>query len=90
MKTVLRVLVTAVLLYGCVLSSAMAGYAVNINTANAEQLEEALDGIGRQKAEAIVEYRKQHGEIKKVEDLLEIKGIGEKTLERNREFIKLK
>lgn len=89
MKTLFNVFIAA-LLYGCLASSALAAYAVNINTASAEQLEEALDGIGRQKAEAIVEYRKKHGDFKKAEDLLEIKGIGEKTLERNREFIQLK
>lgn len=90
MKQLLKIVVAVVVLYTGMMGSALAGYAVNINTATAEQLEEALDGIGLQKAEAIVKYRKEHGQFKAVEDLLQVKGIGAKTLEKNREFIKLK
>jgi len=57
---------------------------VNINSANAEQLAEALFGIGAAKAAEIVAYRQQHGSFSSVEELLNIKGIGRKTLERNR------
>lgn len=56
---------------------------ININTASAAELME-LDGIGEVKAAAIVEYRREHGEFKSVDDLLNVKGIGEKTLEKNR------
>lgn len=55
--------------------------AVNINTAGADELK-ALPGIGSAKAEAIVEYRKQHGNFKSVEELKNVKGIGESLFNR--------
>ena len=48
---------------------------------------ENLTNIGPVKATAIVEYREQNGPFKRVEDLLAVKGIGEKTLEANRDNI---
>ncbi len=62
---------------------------VNINTADANSMAENLDGIGLSKANAIVEYRNQHGNFSSLEDLLMVKGIGEKTIERNRDRISL-
>ena len=50
--------------------------AVNINTASSSELE-ALPGIGPAKAKAIVDYRQQHGAFKSVEELKNVKGIGE-------------
>ena len=58
------------------LSMSWALAAVNINTAGADELK-ALPGIGPAKAEAIVEYRKQHGNFKSVEELKNVKGIGD-------------
>jgi len=49
---------------------------VNINTASAEDIAQALYGIGRNKAQAIVDYRKQHGPFKSLEELAKVKGIG--------------
>jgi competence protein ComEA len=57
--------------------------AVNLNTASAAQLEE-LPGIGAKMALRIVEYRQKNGGFKKIEDLMNVKGIGEKA------FLKLK
>lgn len=57
---------------------------VNINTADAKTLDDALLGIGLQKAEAIVAYRKQHGPFKSVDSLDQVKGIGSKTIDNNR------
>ena len=54
---------------------------VNINTATAEELA-TLPGIGPVKAEAIVNYRKTKGEFKSIDQLTEIKGIGDKMLEK--------
>ena len=49
---------------------------VNINTASAEEIAQALYGIGHNKARAIVDYRKQHGDFKSVNELAKVKGIG--------------
>ena len=62
---------------------------VNINTADAETISTELTGIGLSKAEAIVEYRKKHGPFKSVDDLSLVKGIGEKTVEKNRRDIRV-
>jgi len=62
---------------------------VNINTADAQTIADSLEGIGLAKAEAIVKYRTEKGEFKKVEDLDNVSGIGAKTLERIRADILL-
>ena len=62
--------------------------AVNINTADIAELTR-LKGIGEKKAEAIIAWRKENGNFKAVDDLLEVKGIGEATLEANRENIQI-
>ncbi|MEW9679299.1 ComEA family DNA-binding protein [Pseudomonas sp. TE50-2] len=58
---------------------------LDLNKADAFTLQKELNGIGRSKAEAIVEYRENHGPFSSVEELLEIKGIGKALLDRNRE-----
>ena len=60
---------------------------VNINTADAKTLALELSGIGPKRAETIIAFREQHGPFKSIDGLLEIKGIGKKTLERNRSKI---
>jgi competence protein ComEA len=60
-----------------------AGSQLNLNSASVAQLE-ALPGIGRATAERIVEYRQKNGGFKKLEDLMNVQGIGEKS------FLKLK
>ncbi len=62
---------------------------VNVNTANAEEISEALKGIGISKAEAIVTYRNEHGEFKHIDELVNVKGIGVRTVDINREYILL-
>lgn len=59
-----------------VLSASLSLAAVNINTASPAELE-TLPGIGPAKAKAIAEYRKQHGAFKTVDELKNVKGIGE-------------
>jgi competence protein ComEA len=44
-----------------------------------------LSGIGQKKAEAIVSYRQMNGPFQSIEDLAKVRGIGEKTIEKNRE-----
>ena len=60
---------------------------VNINEADAETLSSLLVGVGRTRAEAIVRYREEFGPYYTAEDLLQVKGIGKSTLERNRSRI---
>lgn len=60
---------------------------VDINHADAKMLAESLTGIGLVKAEAIVAYRNSHGPFLHIEDLAAVEGIGERTIEANREAI---
>lgn len=62
---------------------------VDINSADAQTLAEGLNGVGLSKAEAIVAYRDEHGPFSSAEDLAQVKGIGEKTVEKNRNNIEV-
>ena len=63
------------------------GYAapVDINTADADMLATAIDGVGEKKAATIVQYRETNGPFASVDELVNIKGIGAGTVDRNRE-----
>ena len=67
--------------------SAFAADQVNLNTADAATIDRVLLNIGAAKAEAIVAYRKEHGSFKSAEQLALVKGIGLKTVEKNRDRI---
>ena len=58
---------------------------VNLNTADASTLKRELNGVGEVKAQAIVEYRDANGPFASVDELLEVKGIGQAILEKNRD-----
>lgn len=60
---------------------------VNINTADAATLERVLTNVGPAKAQAIVEYRTANGSFRSPEQLAMVKGIGLKTVEKNRDRI---
>lgn len=62
---------------------------VNLNTATAEQLE-SVPNIGKSKAEAIVQYRKDNGDFKTVEDVKKVKGIGDKLFEKIKDHLTIK
>jgi competence protein ComEA len=64
-------------------AAALTGTVVNLNTASAAEFE-ALPGIGAKTAARIIEYRQKNGAFKKVEELMNVRGIGEKN------FLKLK
>ena len=59
---------------------------VNLNTASAEELS-LLPGVGPSRARAIIELRQQRGGFKRVEDLLEVKGIGESSLAKLKPYL---
>lgn len=87
----MKILRSVILSLALVLPSlAFATGTVNINTASAEAIAEAVKGVGMQKASAIVAYRKAHGPFKSVDELAAVKGIGAKTLENNRTKLTVK
>lgn len=63
---------------------------VDVNSADAATLALALDGIGAEKAKEIVAHREKNGDFKSVDELMEVKGIGKATIERNRDRIVIK
>lgn len=82
------------LLNGLALALLLAGPAfavekVDINKADAATLDRVLVNIGEAKAEAIVAHRKEHGPFRSAEQLAEVRGIGLKTVENNRDRIVL-
>jgi len=68
---------------------AWAAQPVNVNAASAEELSESLKGVGMSKAQAIVKYRNENGQFKHVDELVNVKGIGIRTVDINREYILL-
>jgi competence protein ComEA len=62
---------------------------VDVNKADAATIAKELNGIGLSRAQAIVAYREKNGNFRTIEDLRKVKGIGAKTLERNRANIRL-
>ena len=69
------------------LSSVTAAAPVNINTASAEEIADALTGIGPSKARAIVEYREAYGEFSRADEIVFVRGIGNSTYESNKSDI---
>lgn len=67
--------------------SAFANEKVNVNTADAATLDRVLVNIGPAKAQAIVDHRKTNGPFRSAEQLAEVKGIGLRTVELNRDRI---
>ena len=83
----LKSILAPVLLSLMLASPAFAQEKVNINTADAATIDRVLVNIGPSKAEAIVAYRKANGAFKSAEQLATVKGVGLKTVEKNRDRI---
>ena len=62
---------------------------VDINKASAQEMSESLKGVGLKKADAIVAYRKANGPFASIDDLANVKGIGEKTIAKNKDNLQL-
>ena len=60
---------------------------VDINQASAEQLADNLLGVGQSKAEAIVRYREENGPFQHPDELVNVRGIGISTVDKNRDMI---
>ena len=67
---------------------ASSGGKIDLNTATSVQLQE-LPGVGEKTADAIVKYRKDNGSFNSVDELQNVKGIGEKKLEKIRSHVKV-
>ncbi len=85
-KTLMSFLLAAVLLPAIAFANTefKGTETVNINRANAATLSAYLKGIGANKAEAIVKYRKANGKFKSIEDLKNVPGIGDETFKDNK------
>ncbi|WP_137169360.1 ComEA family DNA-binding protein [Marinomonas sp. FW-1] len=62
---------------------------LDINTATAQQFEAVMSGVGAKKAEAIIAYRDANGRFESVDQLMNVKGIGDALLARNRDLIQV-
>ena len=69
-------------------TSSSSGDVININTANKEQLMK-ISGVGKTKAEAIIEHREKNGDFKKKEDITKLLGIGKATFEKIKDKIEV-
>jgi comEA protein len=69
-------------------SAEIKGFPVNINTASSKELQQ-LPRIGPAMAARIIEYRAQNGEFKNKEDLMKVRGIGEKTFQNLKDMISI-
>ena len=85
----LTTLFSSLLLSLALAGAAFAGESVNINTADAATIDRVLLNVGPAKAQAIVDYRKSNGAFRSAEQLAMVKGIGLKTVEKNRDRIAL-
>lgn len=66
------------------LSTLTSAAPVNINTASAEEIATALNGIGMSKAQAIVDYRQTYGLFTRSDEIMFVRGIGDATYEKNK------
>ncbi|HUL13015.1 MAG TPA: helix-hairpin-helix domain-containing protein [Methylococcaceae bacterium] len=63
---------------------------VDVNTATAEQIAAAMAGVGKAKADAIVQDRDKNGKFKSIDELTRVKGIKTATISKNRDNITVK
>ena len=86
----MKTITTLAALAAFAISSITSAAPVNINTASASEIAEALNGIGLSKAQAIVEYREAYGEFSRADEIVYVRGIGEATFEKNKSDILVK
>ncbi|MCS7485429.1 competence protein ComEA [Marinomonas sp. BSi20414] len=69
--------------------SLFAATPLDINTATAAELAAVMSGVGSKKAEAIIAYRDANGRFESIEQLSEVKGIGDALLSRNKDLLRV-
>ena len=84
MKFILSFIVASMLA-----SLAWAAEPVNVNSASVEEISENLNGVGLSKAALIVEYREANGPFTHIDELVNVKGIGIRTIDKNKDLILL-
>ena len=83
--SLIRIISLVMLLFSSVVLAEVT--TVDINSADASVLAKHIKGIGDKKAEEIVRYRDENGPFLSIESLVNVKGIGEKTVEINRQIL---
>jgi len=87
-----KILVIALVLFCVALWASIAGAQtakININTATAEELT-VLKYVGETLSQRIVEYRKEHGAFASPEDIMKVRGVGQRVYEANKDIITVK
>ena len=86
----MKTITTLAALAALAISSITAAAPVNINTADAAEIADALNGVGLSKAQAIVDYRAAYGLFSQANEIVFVRGIGESTYEKNKSDILVK
>ena len=86
----MKIITTLAAFAALAISSVTLAAPVNINTANAAEIAAALNGIGLNKAQAIVDYRATYGLFSRADEIVFVRGIGESTYENNKSDILVK
>ena len=86
----MKTITTLAALAALAISSITAAAPVNINTADATEIADALNGVGLSKAQAIVDYREAYGSFNRADEIVFVRGIGESTYEKNKSDILVK
>lgn len=60
---------------------------IDVNNASQRELTAYLKGVGKKKAQSIIDYRRKHGKFKTIQDLIKVKGISKKIVEKNKDRI---
>lgn len=86
----MKIKTTLIALVALFVSSLSLAAPVNINTASASEIADALNGVGMVKAEALIAYRTANGVFTSAEQIVEVRGIGPVTFEKNKDDILIK
>lgn len=86
----MKIKTTLIALVALFVSSLALAAPVNINTASATDIADALNGVGMVKAEALIAYRTANGGFTSAEQIIDVKGIGQAIFEKNKDDILIK